>query len=76
MMSKPICRNCIWFDPELDGGACLHEKAVQINVVTGAEFRHTPMQMRVYRHLCDMEGKLYEAFPDTTKCVPLASEPF
>jgi hypothetical protein len=60
MMPTKICRDCTYHDP--DSLDCLHDRARQVDLVTGREFRFSSMQMRTWP--CGAEGRFFEPWPD------------
>ena len=63
MMPMRICRDCTYHDPDtLD---CLHDRAKQVDLVTGREYRFSSLQMRTWP--CGAEGKFYEPWPDIAR---------
>lgn len=63
MMPMRICRDCTYHDP--DSLDCLHERAKQVDLVTGREYRFSSLQMRTWP--CGSEGKFYEPWPDIAR---------
>lgn len=66
MMPMRICRDCQWHEPANHG--CLHDRARQVDLVTGDEHRFSAFQMRTWP--CGAEGKYWEAFPDPMSAGP------
>lgn len=63
MMPMRICRDCTYHDP--DSLDCLHDRAKQVDLVTGREYRFSSLQMRTWP--CGAEGKFYEPWPDIAR---------
>jgi hypothetical protein len=69
-----LCRNCRHYDP--DEIKCVHEKAQQINLVTGDVMHISAYGMRNNYDLCSLEGRYYEPWPELIQTLDLSKEPF